>query len=183
MPEEMNQSFNEGQVSAPEQDEKKFRVRSKSRFVAGTILICLGIWSFLFQKGLVWGPIDVIDYLADHIDVVLPLVVIFAGIWLLYQSFTKKENKKQQSHPGLEKEYRRLYRSSADKKILGVAGGIAEYFDWDPTLVRMSFIVMIFATSGFFIVAYLFAAIATPYDYEVHRVFEKQSELKVKREG
>lgn len=31
---------------------------------------------------------------------------------------------------------RKMYKSSTDKKISGVCGGIAEYFDIDPTLVR-----------------------------------------------
>ena len=32
---------------------------------------------------------------------------------------------------------KKLYRSKKDKKIAGVCGGIAEYFDVDPTLVRL----------------------------------------------
>jgi phage shock protein C len=36
---------------------------------------------------------------------------------------------------------KRLYRSSDQKMFLGVAGGLAEYFDLDPTLVRILFVV------------------------------------------
>ena len=32
---------------------------------------------------------------------------------------------------------KKLYCSTKDKKILGVCGGIAEYFDMDPTIVRI----------------------------------------------
>ena len=32
---------------------------------------------------------------------------------------------------------KRLYRSETNKVILGVCGGIAEYYDVDPTLVRL----------------------------------------------
>lgn len=38
-------------------------------------------------------------------------------------------------------ETKKLYRSSTDKKLAGVAGGIAEYFNVDPTLVRILFVV------------------------------------------
>ena len=38
--------------------------------------------------------------------------------------------------------YKRLLRSSVDHKIAGVCGGIAEYYGWDPTLVRIAWIVL-----------------------------------------
>jgi phage shock protein C len=41
---------------------------------------------------------------------------------------------------------KRLYRSTTDKKIAGVCGGIADYFDVDPTLVRAAF--LLFALAG-----------------------------------
>ena len=31
----------------------------------------------------------------------------------------------------------RLYRSTSDRMLAGVAGGIARYFDIDPTIVRL----------------------------------------------
>lgn len=41
---------------------------------------------------------------------------------------------------------KRLYRSSTDKKLAGVCGGLAEYFNVDPTLVRVLFV--IFSLAG-----------------------------------
>lgn len=32
---------------------------------------------------------------------------------------------------------KKLYRSTADRKIAGICGGIAEYLDIDPTIVRI----------------------------------------------
>jgi len=32
---------------------------------------------------------------------------------------------------------KRLYRSTKERMIAGVCGGIAEMFDWDPTLIRL----------------------------------------------
>jgi len=40
---------------------------------------------------------------------------------------------------------KRLYRSRGDRKIAGVCGGIAEYFDIDPVFVRLAAIVPLFA--------------------------------------
>ncbi len=39
-------------------------------------------------------------------------------------------------------EGKKLYKSSTDKKIAGVCGGIAEYFNIDPTLVRLAWVVL-----------------------------------------
>lgn len=55
-----------------------------------------------------------------------------------------------------EKPYRQLTLSARDKKIAGVCGGIAEYFDVDPTMVRVLTVVFtLFFGSG--ILAYLIA--------------------------
>ena len=35
----------------------------------------------------------------------------------------------------------RLYRSNDDRMLAGVAGGIAQYFDIDPTIVRLLWLV------------------------------------------
>jgi len=42
-----------------------------------------------------------------------------------------------------------LYRSEKNKVIAGVCGGLAEYFDIDPTLVRLGWIAVTIFT-GFF---------------------------------
>lgn len=39
---------------------------------------------------------------------------------------------------------KRLYRSQHQKMLAGVCGGIAEYFDIDPTLVRIGYVVLSF---------------------------------------
>ena len=39
---------------------------------------------------------------------------------------------------------KRLMRSSTDKKIAGVCGGLADYFDLDPTIVRVVWLLAIF---------------------------------------
>ena len=39
---------------------------------------------------------------------------------------------------------KRFYLSETDKKLAGVCGGIAEYFEVDPLLVRVAFLVAVF---------------------------------------
>jgi phage shock protein PspC (stress-responsive transcriptional regulator) len=38
---------------------------------------------------------------------------------------------------------KRLYRSKTDKKIAGVCGGLAQYFNIDPTIVRIGFVILL----------------------------------------
>lgn len=44
---------------------------------------------------------------------------------------------------------KRLTLSETDKKLAGVCGGIAEYFEVDPTLVRIAYALLTLCTSGF----------------------------------
>ena len=37
---------------------------------------------------------------------------------------------------------RKLYRSKTDRKLAGVCGGLAQYFNIDPTLIRVLFVVL-----------------------------------------
>ena len=58
-------------------------------------------------------------------------------------------------------EAKRLYRSNTEKKVFGVCGGIAEYFNVDPTLIRLG-VVAIALMFGTGLLAYLIAAFVMP---------------------
>ena len=63
---------------------------------------------------------------------------------------------------------KRLYRlDDNEAKLFGVCGGIAEYFDVDPTIVRVIWAIMVFAY-GTGLLAYFVCALCMP----------KKSELK-----
>jgi phage shock protein C len=49
----------------------------------------------------------------------------------------------------------KLYLSETDRKIGGVCGGLGEFLDKDPTLIRILFILIILFSFGFGILAYL----------------------------
>lgn len=57
-------------------------------------------------------------------------------------------------------EPKRLYRSRRDRMICGVCAGIAEYFNIDPTLIRLGLVLLACTGSG--ILAYFIAAIIIP---------------------
>ena len=56
---------------------------------------------------------------------------------------------------------KRLHRSNENKVVAGVCGGIAEYFDMDPTLIRLAWILFC-ALGGSGVLAYIIAAIIIP---------------------
>lgn len=57
--------------------------------------------------------------------------------------------------------HKRLYKSNENRIIAGVCGGIAEYFDVDPTLIRLGWVVFC-AMGGSGLIVYLIAAILMP---------------------
>lgn len=73
------------------------------------------------------------------------------------------KSKKSVSKAPQANKAKKLYRST-DKKILaGVLAGIAEYFNYDPTLVRLLFVLLVILTGivpG--ILVYILAALLVP---------------------
>jgi len=57
---------------------------------------------------------------------------------------------------------RRLYRSRTDTILGGVAGGVAEYLDVDPSMVRIIWAILAIVTGGIFVVLYIVMWIVVP---------------------
>jgi phage shock protein PspC (stress-responsive transcriptional regulator) len=69
--------------------------------------------------------------------------------------------------PSPSGETHRLYRSRTDRQVAGVCGGLGEYLGFDPTLIRIAWLVsIIFAGVGLF--AYLIAAVIIPEETRAH---------------
>ena len=48
-----------------------------------------------------------------------------------------------------------IHRSATNKVLAGVIGGLAEHFQWDPTLARVVFVILAFTPFFTGIIAYL----------------------------
>lgn len=60
-------------------------------------------------------------------------------------------------------EKKKLYRSATDKKIAGVCGGVAEYFDIDVTIIRLAVaLITLFSAGTIGLWVYLIAALILP---------------------
>ncbi len=113
-------------------------------------------------------------------EFVLPGILILIGIYFL----TKREKipplpttqaspieAKQQSHdqiplPGSSAEETKrpkvFRRSLTDKKLLGICGGAGEYFDIDPTIVRIGYTVLTILSGGVGIILYFLMYLIVP---------------------
>ncbi|MFQ9127863.1 PspC domain-containing protein [Agathobaculum sp.] len=56
---------------------------------------------------------------------------------------------------------KRLYRSESNRMLCGVCAGIAEYFNLDPTLIRLAW-ALFCVLGGSGVLAYILAAIIIP---------------------
>ncbi len=80
------------------------------------------------------------------------------------QEVIKKMTENWTQAPGVSRPYsqtysqyrpRKLYRSTNDKWLGGVCGGIAEYYDQDPTLIRLLWVIVTLISGGVGIIGYL----------------------------
>ena len=68
----------------------------------------------------------------------------------------------------MAKQYQTLYRSRENRMLGGVCGGLGEYFDIDPTLVRLLFVFGAFlGIPGALVLIYLVMLILVPQEPEI----------------
>ena len=57
---------------------------------------------------------------------------------------------------------KKLLRSNENKMICGVCGGIGEYFNMDPTLIRLLWVLLSLGSCGTGLLVYIIAAVIIP---------------------
>jgi phage shock protein C len=84
-------------------------------------------------------------------------IVAYIAAWVLMPRAEAADGAVATSRP-------RLVRSRTDKRIAGVCGGLADYFDLDPTIVRITWVIVSIVAGAvvFGIVAYLIAWFIIP---------------------
>lgn len=73
-----------------------------------------------------------------------------------------------QHNEGNDPWMKKLYRSSTQRMVAGVLGGLAEYFNVDPTILRLAFVVLFFISFFTVSLIYLAAAIIIPDERDVY---------------
>ena len=110
-------------------------------------------------------------------EYVLPVVLIMAGVAFLFggrngltnagaetppEGTTNDSTGSTQEEASAMPQPARLYKSRVERKLFGVCGGIAMYANVDPTIIRILFIVALFASFGFMALLYIAMAIIVP---------------------
>lgn len=86
----------------------------------------------------------------------------------------QKAEPQQNFTAGERRKVRKLYRDSANKKIGGVAAGVAAYMDWDPTIVRILFLLIMLFSLGWSVFIYILMWIFVPEANSVAQRLEMQ---------
>lgn len=147
--------------------------------IAGLTIIAVGIIYLLSEMGIWAGP-DV-SFLAATLPWIGGALIILIGFGVLSWGSSKRkktktkaidaetgEEKVVEEPDASKKRKKRLTRSRLNKKLFGVCGGLAEYFNLDTTVVRIAFVVATVAFGGFpTVLAYLGLAYAMPKEDEL----------------
>ena len=75
---------------------------------------------------------------------------------------------------------KRLYRTRTDRKLAGVCGGVAEYFNIDPTVVRVVWALLAFFY-GTSILLYLIMAFVVPEKPDAPDIIDVESDVREPR--
>lgn len=62
----------------------------------------------------------------------------------------------------MKSNYKQLHRSLSNRMIAGVCGGLGEYSNLDPTLIRLSAVALLLMTGPVMVLAYVLGALIIP---------------------
>jgi phage shock protein C len=157
--------------------------------IAGLSLILVGV-GYIFQELGLWSSGFDFGTLVGMLPWLAGILIILLGFGVLSWGPKRRKKEKQKIKvkkavetkapegkkkrvvvekvktppkeiPSMGDKRKRLIKSR-DKKLAGVCAGIGEYFNLDPTLVRIAFVIGTVATQGGFMLAYLLLSFIMP---------------------
>ncbi len=148
--------FNQSQMIRPKFDHRRFW---------GILLILLGAFILISNLGI----FAAFSWWSISWKIIFPVTIIGAGIALIFVEMknrshgepplTDSTNTEAPFSPPPKKE---LVRSVRDRKIFGVCGGVAKYLDVDSTIVRIVYLILIFASFGWALLLYIILTLLMP---------------------
>ncbi|MGD9899008.1 MAG: PspC domain-containing protein [Calditrichaceae bacterium] len=163
-----------GAIIVPENPDQEYSEKELNKnkndkaLLWGSILVLLGIGLLLKQLGFFYY----ISFWHVPWQMIWAIFLIVIGIFLLYNRnpLTRvMQNARpaagpedEDGSPPEENHTRQFFRSTSNKMISGVCGGLAEYFAIDPTIIRLAWVLMTLASVGVGILAYIVMVIVFP---------------------
>jgi phage shock protein PspC (stress-responsive transcriptional regulator) len=140
---------------------------NKFRLFAGLFLLIAGIILLLRQLAWHFG----FFFFQIPWRIIWSVILITGGLLLLL--IQKKRNSLTDAvNDSMPETTKKVYKSSSNRMIAGVCGGIAEYFNIDPTLVRMSYAILSIASIGIGLIIYIIMAVILPTSPDGARNFD-----------
>lgn len=150
---------------ADEAEVKQSRAgRTSSQTVWGIILIAIGLLFLLSQ-------FDLFRYFSSRFwfiswSVIFPIFLVILGAIILFRRGWHKAEGEDSEGAGEAAEgdqgTNHLYRLRNERKLAGVCAGLAYYLKIDPTIVRLLWVIGVFATGGVAILLYIIMAVVLP---------------------
>lgn len=145
--------------------------------LTGLSLVGVGV-AYLLQQFDLWNGVD-LTVLVNMLPVLSGILIILVGMGVLSWRPRKRHRVKKKrrgvkawskltsseettTEEAAPSDKKRLRKSKHDRKLMGVCGGIAEYLNLDPTLVRIAFIIGLVVSEGAVLLAYFALAYALP---------------------
>jgi phage shock protein C len=163
-------------ILVPEDDGSHHHVSSvtisKSRRIMALMLLAIGLLGLGIATLMNEDGNNNLAYIGPVLVIVLAIVLMARKSDAAVNSDTYVAQGESMSGPAIES--RRLKRSSRDKKIGGVCGGFGEYFNVDPTLVRVLWILTCLL-GGTGLLLYLILWIVIPLDADPDLASRRQT--------
>jgi phage shock protein C len=154
------------------------------RFVSpiiGAIVFMVWFWVGINILAIIAFQFDLelIQTFTDFFEVLLfplALLILLIGYLGVITSMKQEDKEGRKIHEDVKKEtqssdaqqteyqesYKRLYRSGKERVLGGVLGGLAEYLNVDPTIIRILYVLLFFSSIGFIGLAYFVGWIIIP---------------------
>ncbi len=152
--------------------EAKQENRSRSQTIWGIILIGLGLF-ILFQQFPLFSFFSSKFWYVSW-GIIFPVFLIIIGGIILFKKSDWKVRKDTDDLDSAETQSakERLHVLRHERKIAGVSAGMAYYLNIDPTIIRLLWVVAVFATGGVALLIYIILAIVLPESEEAFAEIE-----------
>jgi len=136
-------------------DDKQVVPNTYSHQFWGILLVVAGLLLFIGIIGPISGLFAGVTVVMG--SVLWPLLVIGLGLYLFFNQSKDKDVRSSinEAFP----EGKKLYKSGSDKRVAGVCGGIAAYFNTDSNIIRIFWAMATLGSFGFGVLAYLGLAV------------------------
>ncbi len=124
----------------------------------GIVLILIGFFVLIERTELLSG----FSWWSFSKTFLFPVSLIAIGLMFIYAHTRRSLPAAATSPDGAPQPARDLRRSIRDKKICGVCGGLANYFHYDATIVRILFVFLVLASFGWGLLLYVILCLLMP---------------------